>query len=546
MKTLKLAFGLCLVLVPLSNACSTKTHEFTENGGGTAASAGSGATTAGDRASGGTASHAGSSTVPTDAGAGGELQPVAECNEGQQKDCWELEDGKPIEPAFTVEKGSCHIGKRFCGADQRWGACLGAVGPRDADSCDVAGNDDDCDGIPNEGCTCVDGAKRACGSNVGSCKQGQQTCVDHAWGACEGEVTQQALDSCATADNDDNCNGTPNEGCPCVGNATGSCSGGCGTHTCNPSSRAWGSCTLAPSECTSGTQVRDCTDQGWTTTNCKFACSEGQCTGSCTPGATRCATNPERRQSCNDKGVYVTVATCTGNELCQDNGASCIAPCAGKKLCPGNVCAPLGGCCGDADCGGNFACVNGTCSTDLCQQGFNGPCGGVCTKGCCSVNDCPDHPNMGRSCNGSHQCLYGCKQNYGNCDGNDANGCEVNLISGTANGTTVKNCGTCGSLCDFHPPQDDFCTPLANSCAYGECYASFTHPGDTTDEFAYKCPVERPHAVLRRGDCDIGCSYDCSPGYQDCNNYAADGCEVQSNADMPNCYHDAFWGGEPP
>ena len=296
MKALKLALGLCLVAVPLANACSSKPpHDFGDPTAGVGAGASAGASgnnhAAGDKADGGKPTQgggAGTTTVPAEGGAGGESPaPAPECNVGQKKDCWELEDGKPIDPVPTAEVGSCHIGKRFCGEDQRWGACLGAVGPSDKDSCDVAGNDDDCDGVPNEGCTCVNGIKRACGTDTGSCKAGQQTCVDHAWGPCDGEIAKQALDSCAVAGNDDNCNGTANDDCPCVGNATGSCSGGCGTRTCNAAARSWGACLPSTSECVSGTQVRDCTDGGWMTSSCKFACAEGQCTGSCTPGATR-------------------------------------------------------------------------------------------------------------------------------------------------------------------------------------------------------------------------------------------------------------------
>jgi len=556
-KALKLAIGLCLVLVPLANACSSKPpHEFTDTAGssgsntkaGSSNTSGGSDTAHGGSDSGGKTSEAG--TAPTtagDAGAGGEPPTTPpECNAGQKRDCWDLEDGTPIDPVPTVEKGSCHIGQSFCGDDQHWGPCLGAVGPKAVDSCDVAGNDDDCDGVPNEGCTCVNGAKRACGTDTGSCTAGQQTCVAHAWGPCEGEVKPLALDSCETAGNDDNCNGKPNDDCPCVGTATDSCSGGCGTKQCNPAARSWGACTPAASVCVSGTQVKDCTDGGWVTTNCKYACDQDQCTGTCAPGTPRCLTGPERRQVCTDKGVWSTVETCGNGEYCENNGADCVAPCAGKKLCPGNLCAPLGGCCSDSECGGNFKCVNGSCSTDTCQDGFNGPCGGVCTKGCCSVNDCPTHPNTGRSCDGNHQCHYDCKQNYGNCDGNDANGCEVNLVSGVTTGNTISNCGSCGNTCDWHQPDGDFCSVLANICSYGECYAEFKPPGDNNDQYAYKIPVNEPHAALVRGDCDIGGSYDCSPGYYDCDYTNYNGCESQTNSPGPDCNANPFWGGTPP
>jgi hypothetical protein len=599
LRTVKSAVFAALLLFPIANGCQSTSHDFGElgGGGGGGETGLAGSTTGGGAAGKGMAgsmtAQAGSMPVETggaapaggapmdDAGAdaggmggaGGDPGPVGECKLGDQESCWAAADGTPLAGTIpTLEKGSCHIGKRFCGEDLNWGPCLGAVGPKASDSCDVAGNDDDCDGTPNEDCACVDGTERACGTDVGSCVAGKQKCVAQAWGACIGEVTKQTLDSCATAGNDDNCNGTPNDDCACIGNASENCND-CGTHECNPVARQWGachnakgpkacgcgtmacqsdgtygSCQPAASECTSSTQIRDCTvPGGWVTSTCKYACVNDQCGGSCVPGDGRCLTAPERRQSCSDQGVWTTVETCSGNKLCQDDGASCVAPCAGQKLCPGNVCAPLGGCCSDSDCSNNFACLNGTCSTDTCQLGFNGPCGGVCTKGCCSVVDCPNHPNMGRSCDtNAHQCLYSCKQNFGNCDGSDTNGCEVDLSVGTPAGTTVKYCGSCNITCDFTNHGAAECTTLYNTCSQADCQATFKPVGDPSDAGAYKCPVHLPHGALHYGDCDVGCSYDCDPGYAECNSYESDGCETQTNSPDPSCTTTPFWGGTPP
>jgi hypothetical protein len=554
LKPLKIAF-VAGFLVLLANACSLSDDSSSDAVGGSdnGGSAGATVTAAGSGPNGGSpAAEAGGSGQASgggameSAGAGGEPAPVGECASGDKQSCWALEDGTPIDGAMpAVALGSCHIGERYCGNDLKWGACLGAVGPKSKDSCDIAGNDDDCDGVPNHGCTCVDGSKRSCGTDVGACVAGQQTCVAQAWGACEGEVTAQALDSCVAAGADENCNGVANENCPCIGSASEAC-GDCGSRTCNPATRQWGACQAAqPSVCTSSTQVKDCSAQGnFVASTCQYACVDGQCTGACVPGETRCVTSPERRQTCTAQGVWSTTETCANGKLCQGNGASCVAPCAGQKACANNVCVPLGGCCSDAECGNNFACVNGTCSTTTCQAGFNGPCGGVCTKGCCSVNDCADRPNMGRTCNASHQCTYACKSNYGNCDGNDGNGCEVNLIVGTPSGFGVSNCGSCGNTCNFvNDPSRGECKTLANSCAQAECLASFKPVGDPTDEYAYKCSVNRPHATLKFGDCDIGCAYDCQPGYTDCNYSASDGCETPTAQGGADCNQTPFWGG---
>jgi hypothetical protein len=547
----------------LASACGTTRHDFLSgsggggSGSGSNGSGGSGASSAGtESVSGGSA---GSKAQPTtggstqeggaptnEGGAGGEGNPAGECVQSQHESCWELENGTPIPGARPAPVlGSCHVGERYCTPDLTWGPCLGAVAPKAKDDCNVAGNDDDCDGTPNSGCQCVTGTKRACGSDIGSCVKGEQTCVAQVWGKCEGEVMPQALDSCAEAGNDDNCNGKANEGCPCVGTESEAC-GECGTRHCNAAARQWGACLPAPSECTGPTQVRDCSAQGtWSTSTCQFACVEGQCTGACVPGSKRCIANPERRQECSNQGIFTTTETCAGNKLCTGGGTSCVAPCAGQKLCPGNVCAPLGGCCSNAECANGFACVDGTCSTTTCQPGLKGPCGGVCTSGCCSVNDCAEKPNMARGCSGSHLCTYSCKTNFGNCDDNESNGCEVNLIAGTPSGVAVKHCGQCGTTCEFvNPSGNTDCHTFANACNYAECRASFVPIGETNEQFAYHCAQRRPHATLYRGDCGGYCGYDCDIGYQDCNYDRNDGCETPSaNADE-YCSPTPYWGGE--
>lgn len=137
--------------------------------------------------------------------------PPESCALGETATCYESADGTPFQGEPAGNQTTCRLGQRKCKSDGTWSACVGAVGPQSTDTCEP-GNDANCNGKPNEDCACDDGSERVCGSGVGSCKQGMQTCKDNAWGQCIGEVPPAAVDSCEPG-NDANCDGVPNEGC---------------------------------------------------------------------------------------------------------------------------------------------------------------------------------------------------------------------------------------------------------------------------------------------------------------------------------------------
>jgi hypothetical protein len=79
--------------------------------------------------------------------------------------------------------GRCKAGQQTClaaadNSTSAYGACSGAVGPLAADSCTVAGDDSNCDGVANGACACV------AGQGNGPCSGNPSASRCDATGAC--------------------------------------------------------------------------------------------------------------------------------------------------------------------------------------------------------------------------------------------------------------------------------------------------------------------------------------------------------------------------
>ena len=247
----------------VAGGCGSAKRDFGGSGGSAGddaagnAGRGGGVSKAGSSASGGMSDSEGGA-----AGASGEPN-IEACTPGESKSCYESMVGVAYVGTPAADQKTCHLGARKCQEGATWGVCVGAVAPDAADSCEP-GNDANCNGKPNEGCACKNGDTRPCGSAVGSCKEGKQSCANQIWGACEGEVKPAAIDTClaATEANDMNCNGQSGDGCACLA-------------------------TDAPR---------------------------------CNPGAA------DVKQTCSNAGQWVTAmggAACPAGTVCRDNGASC-------------------------------------------------------------------------------------------------------------------------------------------------------------------------------------------------------------------------------
>lgn len=220
--------------------------------------------------------------------------------------------------------------------------------------------------------------------NKGICQAGKQTCNADGTGfdACEGEIVPAAKEDCGNA-LDDDCNGVPNDNCPCTAGVSEDCYSGpaatqgvgaChkGTHTCNSDGQTFSPCTdeVTP-------KVEDCT-----------TADDDDCDGTpnqvavciCVPGTTaNCYTGTAATQN---------VGACKdGLKTCDPDGKA-YGACAGEVTPIAEDCATLA----DDNCDGvaNEASAGCTCIAGTMSACYGGPAGtqnvGVCKGGMWTCN----------------------------------------------------------------------------------------------------------------------------------------------------------------
>jgi hypothetical protein len=403
--------------------------------------------------------------------------------------------------------GRCKAGSQTCviAADKKtssWGTCSGSVGPTSADTC-VAGNDDNCNGVPNEGCACVAGTTQPCGpaANVGICKRGTQTCTAGTWGACTGAVSAAARDCTSSADN--NCDGIPDNTvdatCACPSGGSQACgqhpgkdgNGPCkaGSQSCvvaaDKKSSAWGSCigavgpasadTCGPTsdENCNGIPHDSCTCANGDVRPCGPAAigickpSTQVCTGgmwpSTCPGAVTalprdCSSTKDNdcdgtadnldTSTCKCNYLSTTAIGCPVSDPCITGNQACVLSADHGSTSVGNgTCAvKTGTSCGSASCANDMLKPAGTCggtvSAPTCSSGGSpAPCAN--NHACMSTTACS------QTCSGSAGCTSGYYCSGGNnCSLQKSNGalcgagmeCKSNVCGGRCCATQPCNC----------------------------------------------------------------------------------------------------------
>ncbi|MGE3628687.1 MAG: hypothetical protein AB7P00_02185, partial [Sandaracinaceae bacterium] len=379
----------------------------------------------------------------------------------------------------------------------------------------------DCGGLTDCSGSCVDTT-----SDVRHCNGCNIPCPDVAPSSrpsCDGGTCGYVCDSGFT-----DCDGLAANGCesrlreltscgacgvPCAPpNATGTCgTGTCAIAACDP---GWLDC---DGEASNGCEVdgrtslahcggcgRSCDEPA----NATAECIAGTCTITCDAGTLDCMGDA----GC--EAVASSPSTC----------GSCAVSCGGATP----LCLPVPGgyTCG-ASCGGAQMLCGSSC---INTQNDPLHCGGCTTV-------CPSPAHARATCSSS-TCGIMCDPGWANCDGDMANGCEVDTR------TDAMHCGSCPNACPT-------AAGATTSCAMGSCRLDCL-PGLADCDGAPGCEVDTMNDVASCGGCNQACTLQahvtsgacqagscaitaCEAPFADCDGTFANGCEADTSASRYHC-----------
>jgi hypothetical protein len=464
-----------------------------------------------------------------------------------------------------ISTANCAACGRSCSPPNATGSCTNSVCR--VDMC--TGSWADCDNAVANGCEANTNTSAdhcgACGASCNAAANATATCAD---GLC--------TRTCATGFAD--CNGNPSDGCEVDVRTTVSNCGACNTacalpnavNTCMGGVCGISSCVAGFADCdgnvTNGCEVNTQTSVS-SCGSCTTSCSAANTTMTCTAGTCRVASCATGWSDCDGSASNGCEVSTTSNGA---NCGACGRACAAGQVCSNSVCETT--CAGgttlcsascvnlqsDArNCGGcgrvcvgasraSAVCVSGVCNI-ACDPGF-ADCNGVRTDGCeidlrtdvnrcgsCSTV-CPTYANSSASC-ASGVCTFACRSSFANCDGNPANGCEVDLRS------NVAHCGVCGTNC-ARPNAAVACT---SSVCTGFCNAGYANCDGINSN---GCEVPLGTDVNNCGACGNRCvarsnatvmcvsrvcRFTCNSTFGNCDGESSNGCEIDLNTSPRNC-----------
>jgi len=468
---------------------------------------------------------------------------------------------------------------------------------------------------------CVDlqGDRANCGTCGTACMAGQVCSAGQCAASCGGSTVACAGDCVNTMIDPRHC-GMCGNACMLPGVATAACFGGaCGVGLCTA---GFADCDASPTNgCevnTRGTDVANCgaCGRGCTFANAAATCEAGTCRmGACMMGFADCDGNAAN-------GCEVNLATdnahcgacstpsqsraCTAGQVC--SAGACGTTCGGSTTNCGGDCvnttvdpAHCGACdnrCALANASVS-ACAGGRCVVGGCTEGF-ADCDANAANGCetsvrgTDITNCGGcglrcaFANAAATCSNGTCTLGTCAMGFANCDGNAANGCEVNLATDSAHcgacsvqgqsracvagqvcaagvcGATCgagtvdcggscsntasdpSHCGACGTVCALANVRVQACS--GSACVVGGCATGFADCDGVSGNgcetavratdlnncggCGIQCAFANAAATCSNGTCAMGA---CAAGFANCDGNAANGCEVNTRADNNNC-----------
>ncbi len=434
------------------------------------------------------------------------------------------------------------------GTLDHWGLTLELVGEP---GCQSAG---DCD-LPNVGQhDCVDGR-----CEIAACQAGFADCNGTAGDGCE----------VGTADDLANC-GACGEACSFDHAAADCQAGACVMGACDA---AWQDCNADPAD---GCEI-DTTSDPTNCGGCAQACDLANASATCQASTCSIAACDALWDDCDGLAANGCEADVSVDP---DNCGACANTCDlphAESTCAAGDCQvtacqgtwqdcdglPANGCERDLDtdvehCGAcdlschalnaQVSCQAGACVMGDCLDGF-GDCNQQSGDGC-EAQLASDPDNCGAcdvACDLAHavgQCLAGacqieaCDEGFGDCNADDGDGCEADLVGDPA------NCGACGQACALPHAEPGCqaanCVIAACDVAFGDCNAD---PADGCETYLNNddancgdcdsiCDLPNASQTCRQGECALTA---CDEGFDNCNRDSADGCEVNILTDVDNC-----------
>ena len=420
----------------------------------------------------------------------------------------------------------------------------------------------DCDGAAANGCETALTTPSDCGACGRLCSAPAGATATCAEGACHFACEAGRAD----------CDGDASNGCERDVTRDGDHCGACGRACADGRTCAGGECTATA--CTAGRANCDGSEANGCEVTlasdaahcgaCGFACAIPHATAACADGACRLAACVAGHADCNGVATDGCEAPLADDEAhCGACGHACALPhaspvCAGGACAIGSCDAGYGDCDGNAangcevelaasasDCGacgnrcvvahGSPACRAGACAVAACEVG-RGDCDGGAGNGCegdlTAVTSCGA---CGRVCAtgahatptcGSAGCGLACDAGWSDCDGDAANGCEVDVTGSSA------HCGACGVVCTGgRTCQAGACTTSVCAGGLGSCDGSEVNGCETTlasdathcGACGNACRFDHATAECTAGACGFSV---CALGYGDCDGSAANGCEA--------------------